>query len=357
MNVLQIGADRSGRGILVANSPAFLRQKAYAEKIGNLTIVGFSLQSDPFEETKDGPLHVIPTRSVTKYLFGLSALLIAAQLPRPDVISAQDPFETGIVAFLLSIYFRTPLHVQLHTDFLSPEYARMSVINRIRVVLAAFVLRRAARVRVVSERLKSSIEKAYALKAPITVLPIYVDIKKIRDSVPPPALVEKFSRFSQALLYVGRLEREKHPCLALRAFAHAAPTDACLIIVGTGSELDYLRKLAAELQIQERVFFEGEQESAPYYKLANLVLVTSRYEGYGLVIIEALAAGKPVLATDVGVAKEAGAIVAHESDYAHALKTWLTTGPFTASLAPYPYTDFADYVSKYVEDIASAAKH
>ncbi len=354
MHVLQIGADRSKRGILVPGSPAYARQKAYAEKFGALDIIGFSLENDGFTEIRDGALHVHPTRSFSKLLYSIDALLLATRLPWPDVVSAQDPFEAGLTALVISRFVGKPLHVQVHTDFLSPAYANHSWINRLRVRMAGIVLQRSSRVRVVSERIKRSLQDTFELTCPITVLPIFVDIDRVRNARPDTELVQKFARFSKRLLYVGRFEAEKNPCLALRAFAAAAPTDACLVIVGGGSERPYLDKLAHELKVAERVFFEGETDSAPYYALADLVLVTSRYEGYGLVIIEALAAGKPVLSTDVGIAREAGAIVTEEKDYRDALKRWFAEGPYDAFLADYPYKSFEDYVSAYCADVASA---
>ncbi len=355
MRVLQIGSDRSKRGSLVKGSPAYMRQQAYAEKFGALDIIGFSLENDGFTEIRDGALHVHPTRSFSKLLYSIDALLLATRLPWPDVVSAQDPFEAGLTALVISRFVGKPLHVQVHTDFLSPAYANHSWINRLRVRMARIVLSRASGIRVVSERIKLSLQAtSYTLQATPTVLPIYVDLERVRGASPDASLRSKFQKFSKRLLYVGRLESEKNPCLALRAFA-TAPHDSCLIIVGGGSERPHLEKLAHELNVAERVFFESETDSAPYYALSDLVLVPSRYEGYGLVIIEALAAGKPVLSTDVGIAREAGAIVAEEKDYSEALKRWFAEGPFSGTLASYPYNSFEDYVSAYCADAASAA--
>jgi putative flippase GtrA len=50
-------------------------------------------------------------------------------------------------------------------------------------------------------------------------------------------------------------------------------------------------------------------DPASYYKTADCFLITSDYEGYGMTIVEALAAGCPVVSTDVGIAKEAGASI------------------------------------------------
>lgn len=355
MRVLQIGADRSKRGILVPGSPAYGRQKAYAENIGQLDIVGFSLQSDGFAEKHDEGLHIHPTNSVTKFFYGLNALFIASNLPWPDVVSAQDPFETGLTALIISRFIGKPLHVQVHMDFLSPEYSQLSIMNRLRVRMAGIVLRNATRVRVVSQKIKDSLQAKYDLDVPITVLPIFADIVKIRAAEPDSSLRERFAKYSNRLLYVGRLEREKHPCLAIQAFAKSAPPDVCLIVVGTGSEAPYLRRLAGELGVADRVFFEGERDAIPYYKIADLVLVTSRYEGYGLVIIEALAAGKPVLSTNVGVAREAGAVVAG-GDYAEALKRWFAEGPREGHLPSYPYANFDEYVAAYCGDIEACTK-
>ena len=350
MRVLQIGADRSKRGILVPGSKAYGRQMAYAEKFGQLDIIGFSLQGDGFTRKHDGPLHIHPTNSVTKFLYGLNALFLASNLPWPDVISAQDPFEAGMTALLISRFVRSPLHVQVHTDFLDPEYGKHSLMNRARVLMAGVVLRRAARVRVVSQRIKESVQKTYALTVPITVLPIFTDIERMRSAAADDAAVHRFSAFSAKMLYVGRLESEKNPALALWAFATAVPQSACLIFIGTGSESAYLQKRAHELGVADRVFFEGERDVAPYFALADLVLVTSHYEGYGLVIVEALAAGKPVLATDVGIAREAGAIIAN-GDYASALAQWFKDGPRQGRLSSYAYSNFDEYVASYCADI------
>lgn len=348
--VLQIGADRSKRGILYPDTPAFERQRAYAERFGKLDIIGFSRASDGTKVYSDEHLHIVPTNSNSPLSYGLDAIRIARGLPKPSVVSAQDPFETGLTAWWIARRLRIPLHVQVHTDFLSPGYIRRPR-DRVRRLIAHFVLRRAARVRVVSERIKDSLQESFHLNTPIMVLPIFVDLEKVRRVNPAHEVTERFSKFKTKLLVVARLEPEKNIGLALEAFAKAAPKDACLIVVGDGSERSKLEILAQRSGIADRVFLEGERSSLEYYPLADLVLVPSRYEGYGLVIVEALAAGKPVLSTDVGVARETGAIVTSPQDFAASLKAWLENGPRTGELRAYPYKDFASYVQAYCDDI------
>jgi glycosyltransferase involved in cell wall biosynthesis len=155
---------------------------------------------------------------------------------------------------------------------------------------------------------------------------------------------------------VARLEPEKNVELAIESFAAVAPQDACLIILGTGSERESLKRLVQERSVSDRVFFEGEAAPIDYYPLADLVLVTSRYEGYGLVIIEALAAGKPVLSTDVGIAREVDAIVVREEEFPEAITQWIENGPRIMELKSYPYQNFDEYVRAYCDDIIACKK-
>lgn len=351
--VLQIGADRSKRGILYPGSAAAARQARYGTHFDSLEIIGFSLLRDGREDVSlahNTTVH--PTNSLSRLFYGLDALEIARGL-RFDVVSAQDPFETGLVAWVIAKLRGVPLHVQVHTDFLSPRYAALGMGNKARVLLAKFILTRASRIRVVSDRIKRSIEKEISPVAPITVLPIFTEVRHFSHAPMDRTLVRRFAMFPRRVLVVSRLEPEKNVALAIRSFAKSAPKDACLVIVGSGSERAMLDKLVRQLKISDRVFFESPGDVASYFKMSDIVLVPSHFEGYGLVIVEALAAGKPVLSTDVGVAKQVGAMVAAPEHFADALAGWFRGGQRTAHLAAYPYADLDQYVREYCADIAS----
>ncbi|MDO8562158.1 MAG: glycosyltransferase, partial [bacterium] len=228
--------------------------------------------------------------------------------------------------------------------------------NRLRVLVAGFVLRRASRIRVVSERIKTSLEKKYHLRAPVTVLPSFVDVELFRDAKVEENLAKRFAEFKTKLLVVSRLEPEKNVGLAIRAFAKSAIEDSCLIILGEGREKESLQKLSEKVGLSKWVFFEGAEAPIKYYKLADLVLAPSLYEGYGMVIVEALASGVPVLSTDVGIAREAGAIIAGKDSFAEAIKTWFESGSRVGELRNYPYKNFEEYVEAYCGDIKSCTR-
>jgi len=113
------------------------------------------------------------------------------------------------------------------------------------------------------------------------------------------------------LLFVGRLQPLKAPDVLLRA---AAALDAELaerltvLVVGAPSgsglaEPDALTKLASELGIADRVRFcppTGRRDLAEYYRAADLTVVPSHNESFGLVALESQACGTPVVAAAVG---------------------------------------------------------
>ena len=353
VNVLMVSTDRT----MLKAGPTQARIAAYGKCFKRLDVIVFSARDHGYVHDTHIEGHVLihSTNSCSRWLYGFDAWRLSRSLGHIDVVTVQDPFETGIVGFCIARLSKVPLHVQVHTDFLSPEFSVLSYLNYIRVMLAGFVLHRAQRVRVVSERIRKSIGGQYHLQAPITVLPIFVDVEKFK-AAGKNNLSQQFTKFRQKLLVVSRLEPEKNVELALRSFAEAAPLDACLIIVGEGSERESLEALALSLGVASRVFFEGIRDPASYYALADLVLVTSRYEGYGMTIIESLASGVPVLATDVGIAREAGATVTTEGKFAGVLADWFKSRSRAGVLKNYPYKDFNGYVRAYCEDIKACTK-
>ncbi|CDO37932.1 Glycosyltransferase involved in cell wall bisynthesis [Novosphingobium mathurense] len=105
--------------------------------------------------------------------------------------------------------------------------------------------------------------------------------------------------WSTRYLTAGRLVPQKNFPLLLRAFARAARPDDTLTIAGEGPEHDALVLLATELGIAGRVRFTGYLASIdPLLAEADAFVLSSDYEGLPGVIVEALAAGLPVLATD-----------------------------------------------------------
>jgi D-inositol-3-phosphate glycosyltransferase len=111
------------------------------------------------------------------------------------------------------------------------------------------------------------------------------------------------------LLFVGRIQPLKGLDVAVRALAELDDPTAVLVVVGGASgrdgraEVERIEKLAAALGVSERVRFAAPQPHhmlSTFYRAADVVLVPSRSESFGLVALEAAACGTPVVAAAVG---------------------------------------------------------
>ena len=305
------------RKIFEKESAVRARMIAYAKEYEIMHIVVFTNKG--FKEAKlaeNCTAH--PTNSLTRFLYVFDAIKIGKDILSGNKLekgnwrlTTQDPCETGLVGLQLKNKFNIPLHVQLHTDVFSPYFAKLSILNHIRVMIARRVLRHADSIRVVSNRIKESIAPNIKLKLhmPIEVRPIEVNTEKIKNAPIVVDLHHKYSQFKKIILMVGRLEKEKNYQMALEAFAmvRAKLPSIGLIIVGEGR---------TKLNAGANVIIEAWSDHIySYMKTADILLHTSWYEGYGMVLKEAEACGLPIVSTDVGIAREVGAhIVKHNSE-------------------------------------------
>lgn len=100
------------------------------------------------------------------------------------------------------------------------------------------------------------------------------------------------------LVHVGKLKKQKDQASLIRAYA-ASQRKVPLVLVGTGPEQDACQQLAVDLGVADQVIFAGFQPNPyPYIAHAGGMVLSSRFEGFGLVIGEAQALGVPVISTD-----------------------------------------------------------
>jgi D-inositol-3-phosphate glycosyltransferase len=166
------------------------------------------------------------------------------------------------------------------------------------------------RIAVSTEHERDQLRKLYGLPpSRLRIIPCGVDV---RAFTPGTAAQRQMGRTALApdglplLLFVGRLDPIKGIDLLLESVAQMR-TPTRLVVVGGNPdgdpEVERLRGRAAELGIVERVRFPGAvpQRDLPcYYRAADALVVTSRYESFGLAAVEALACGTPVVAAAVG---------------------------------------------------------
>lgn len=298
--------------IFDTTSDARARMRSYAAAIGELHIV--SAAKRDAKEEQEGNLFLHPVHSWK--LFRMRALRVRAHAlileQGIEIVSAQDPFEHGLAALRAIEGTQAKLHVQIHTDFLSPWFVksgnwrspqvRMPLLNRYRLRIANQVLPRASGIRVVSERIKASLVARYGSRIPEpSVIPVSV------DAIVPEKKLLPGHNFTFSLIAVGRLEPEKRIediLTALKLITDKYPMVG-LFVVGEGRERARLERMTRSLDLEGKVIFLGNRPDArALMKSAQVFIQASAYEGYGRTLIEAALAKVPIITTDVGIVGE-----------------------------------------------------
>lgn len=306
MNILMINLDKA---VFYKNSANRKRLEEYSNSLDSLFVIVWTLKKEEPIIIND-KLYIYPTNSFFKLLYFWDTLRIAKKLLRKhkiDLIVSQDSFETGLAGWLVAKKNKIALQTQVHTDFLSPYFWKQSFSNKIRVLLAKFLLNRSNGIRVASQRIKKSLlASGYLLKS-IIVLPIFVDIEKFKSAPIKINFKQKYQQFDFIILLASRLSREKNIVLAIETMTEIIKKypKTGMIIVGSGMEKENLELIIKNLNLSGNIIMEAwNNDLASYYKSADLFLLTSNYEGWGMTVIEAMACGCPVVMTDVGCAGE-----------------------------------------------------
>jgi glycosyltransferase involved in cell wall biosynthesis len=210
-----------------------------------------------------------------------------------DIIHAHGfssliPFATALAAG------RTPLVVSPHFH---PQ-ASSKLLGVLKLLIERtvdrYTLSRARKVICVSETEAGIIRERFAVADKVTIIHNGVDADEIQSAEP-------YEFDGKLILYVGRLERYKNIHRAIEAIDYM-PQDFSFYIIGEGP---YESQLAAVIQrngLSERVRLLGTCADADLYrwiKTSALLVNLSEVEAFGITVLEALAAGKPVLVNDV----------------------------------------------------------
>ena len=343
------------------------RMIEYGKLFDELHIVVFTkrkLQTNHKLQIPNTNVFLYPTNSLSKFSYFSNTYKICKKIIKNnsvDIITSQDAF-TNLVAIKLKYKFKNiKLQIQIHTDFLSRKFRKESMKNFFRYRGYIKGIKNADCIRVVSESMKNKLTQQFGIdSSKIFVLPIFVDIEKIRNTPITVDLHKKYPQFEKIVLIASRLEKEKNIQLAISAIQEVIKKypKTGLVIVGDGSRLKSLK--AESERLKEGIVFEGWQEKQTiysYYKTADLFLITSDYEGYGLTIIEALATGLPVLSTDVGIAREMGALIVDRDSIAKNIVKYIEDKPISRATLDikYPYKNKQDYLDKFKQSFICAS--
>ncbi len=305
MKVIMISTDR---GIFNSGSRTQNRLASYGKIFDELHFVVFTKKGCADTKITEN-VFVHPTNSLGKLFYISDAFFKVKKIIKKQkdfIVSSQDPFETGLVALFSKIFLKTKFQSQVHIDFFSPYYKKESLKQFLQVLVGPFILKRADNIRVVSNKIKNYLISELKIKEDkVYVLPVFTDFDFIKRSEIKNNLKDKY-KYSNVLLMASRLVKQKGILIGIKAFERILEKhpDSCLVIVGSGPEEREIKKYVKENNISN-IFFENWCEDIfSYMKTADLFLLPSLYEGWGLTVVESVVCGTPVVMTDVGCAGE-----------------------------------------------------
>ena len=241
---------------------------------------------------------------------------------------------SGLVGERLKAAWGVPHVAMFHT--LGEIKNRSSVQEHetaLRIASERAVLQGADRIICATEQERTAIRALYGGDlAKVQVIPLGVDMDRFRPAAKADARERLgLSQDERIILFVGRLEPLKGVDILIGAASLLdSDVDCSVLIVGgdetSAQQVEQLQDLAQALGVGKRIAFAGavDHDMLPlYYNAADVCVVPSHYESFGLVAVEAMASGVPVVASRVGGLT--GTVKDGETGY---LIPWLCPEPF-----------------------------
>ena len=217
---------------------------------------------------------------------------------------------SGEVVSRLNQYEKLPHIASFHTLGEAKMRARSEESESVvRIRSERDILHEADRIVAVSQHERGNMIDFYGAPGDrIQVIPCGVNMDVFKPMPKSEARAELGLGPEKVLLYVGRVQPLKGPELLLESVARLGRGSGLKVLIVGGDvtgdeEVSKVRRLATELGIEHLVSFEGtvpHTRLVHYYNAADLCVVPSFYESFGLVAVEAMACGTPVVATAVG---------------------------------------------------------
>lgn len=342
-NIIAIGTDNKS---LVRDSYVYNRIKKYSGLCDKYYNLVFTSNKD-YTQIEDDNYYTIPVygRNKLRQIIALFGVVKKIKT-RNSVITPQDPFEIGLAAYVISKMFGMKLKVQMHTDISSKYFREESVRNKIQYYISLFVFRRADSIRVVSKRVKEFlINKLKINQSKIHIIPVYVDVQKFA-AIAAKNVVKEID-----CLILSRIERVKNIDLAIDAVyeinqqavlplgkVSEGRKGLTLEIVGSGTDKSRLQDKYKSDEYDFISWADQVINVEDEYARAKVFLISSKYEGYAVTAVEAVASGVPVVMTPVGCADD-----------------YIINGVNGEVSSGFTVTDYQDAIIKCLENIDNNA--
>ncbi len=291
------------RGLEVAVvTPQMLKESStYETWAGGIPVTRFAFGT---EGRQLATYEQVPKALMMRYLTnGLKVTQRAITAWHPDLIHGHWIIPTGLIAAWAGSKARKPVVLSAHGSDVLVWANKGGIFRR----LCQWTLRRSRQCSVNSQPMQDAVAQLgmSANFAPI-IYELGVDAQRFHPRNDGSAWRSSMgaARDDLVVLSVGHLVARKGADILLQAAAHIAPDTPCLriAIAGDGPERARLERLARDEGIADRTTFLGAVRHASVHELyagCDIFALTSRSEGMGIVLLEAMASGKPVVATRV----------------------------------------------------------
>lgn len=263
---------------------------------GHVVVVlapGVRAPDEPWVRVVGRPLRIPYGGTVAPICFSLRSwrrIRSAVRGFRPDVVHAHEPF-TPSTSMLAVLAADVPVVATFHA------YLERSRLLGVAAPALRTVRRRIDHGIAVSEAAAAFVSRAF--DGPLAVVPNGVDVARFAEPATPAEGLPPGRR----LLWVGRLDPQKGFPVAVRAFARLAGEfdDLSFVVAGDGRDRDAIGLLAPGDRARVRMLGAVAHDAVPAYQADADAFVSSAtgQESFGMVLVEAMAAGVPVVASDI----------------------------------------------------------
>lgn len=300
--------DKDAQGNFTAATAIALKEKCK----GKVSIFTFAYERPPIDGVD---VHFMAGANGHNLLADVKAALrtksLARELSKYDLLLLVGPDIGAIPAAHRAKKYNPSLrlvwvyHGLTPVEFLSGW--KEKALTRIRMAAYLRSMRRSDLVQTFSEYIKKEIVGEGVDPSRIIAMPFGVDIARFSSGDRAGARLKYGIGDAFLLLYVGRLAGLKHVDELIEAMKQLKGNNVKLLIVGGGPESERLKILTKKLGLERDVIFAGrvDDEQLPdCYAACDAWITASRHEGFCVPIVEAMAAGKPVIVPDLAAMPE-----------------------------------------------------
>jgi glycosyltransferase involved in cell wall biosynthesis len=254
---------------------------------------------------KGDPEYFKVVRLKTPLIHGDAGMIpqLYSRLKEFDIIHLHYPFFGGAeYVYLASLLRKQPYFLTYHMDVYGTSFLKKLIIRAYEPLLMRRIISRAALIAAVSkEHLRSSKVARFVDWDKVVEMPNGVDVEIFSPREKNTDLVTKHNLLDKTVvLFVGNLLPLKGIDLLIEAISRVKDDHIVLIIIGGGYAETQYKHQVQEKGLQHRVIFAGPQSHSKYlpyyYNLCDfLVLPSTQSESFGLVVLEAMASGKPAV--------------------------------------------------------------